>query len=159
MLGEVLCYITLTRSTIAGAEARAYDWGAGAFFPHQDLGILRSTMPGWMVRVNEMIQLLGSHHLLATPSLSAFDNPEIGPLLERYLPGAKGISARERAQIMRTAWDFVGSALGGRVELYERFYLASPTRNMMLEHMIAQKTGTWGQVDDFLKESGILPKQ
>lgn len=156
MLGEVQCYISLTRSTIAGAEARAYDWGAGAFFPHQDLGVLRSVMPGWMVRINDMIQTLGSHNLLSTPPQAAFDNPEIGPLLERYLPGANGISARERAQTMRTAWDFVGTALAGRVELYERFYLASPTRNMMTEHMVAQMNGGWGQVAEFLKDSGVL---
>ena len=75
--------------------------------------------------VNDIIKQLGSHNLLATPSLAAFDHPELGPLLERYLPGANGVSARDRAQVFRAAWDLAGSALGGRVELYERFYLAS----------------------------------
>ena len=156
LLGEVLCYLTLTRSTIIGAEARAYDWGAGAFFPHPDLGILRCVMPGWMVRVNEIVRMLGSHHLLVTPTQAAFDDPEIGPLLEHYLPGANGISARDRAKIMRTAWDFVGSALGSRGELYERFYLASAARNMTTQHKVAQRTGGWGQVTDFLKQSGVM---
>ena len=36
-----------------------------------------------------------------------------------------GARAEERIRLFRAAWDFVGSALGGRNELYERFYLAS----------------------------------
>jgi aromatic ring hydroxylase len=37
MLGEIHAYLSLTRSAIVAAEARAHDWGAGAFFPHRDL--------------------------------------------------------------------------------------------------------------------------
>jgi aromatic ring hydroxylase len=56
------------------------------------------------------------------------------------------------ARIFRTAWDFAGSALGGRVELYERFYLSSRQRNLALDHLVAQSTGSWGQLDEFLRE-------
>jgi aromatic ring hydroxylase len=155
MLGEIYSYLMLTRSTIYAAEARAFDWGNGAFFCHGDLRAVASLMPGWMVRVNDIIKQLGSHNLLATPSLAAFDDPEVGGLLEKYLPGAGGMSARERAKIFRTAWDFAGSALGGRVELYERFYLTSQARNLQRQHMAAQKEEEWTLLGEFLGSAGV----
>ena len=152
MLGEIYGFLVMTRSAIIAAEARAHDWGAGAFFPHRDIAIVRTFMPAWMVRVNEIIETLGAHNLLCTPEMAAFRDADLGPLLQRYLPGANGIPAEQRARIFRTAWDFAGSALGGRVELYERFYLSSRQRNLALDHLVAQSTGSWGQLDEFLRE-------
>lgn len=157
MLGEIHSYMSLTRSAIIAAEARAHDWGGGAFFPHRDLSVLRCVMPGWMVRVNQIIRAIGSHNLLATPSLALFENPEIGDLLRKYLPGSNGMAAEDRARIMRMAWDFAGSALGSRIELYEMFYLASQGRARIGDHMIAQR-GEWNQVREFMQKSGILPE-
>jgi aromatic ring hydroxylase len=108
-----------------------------------------------MTRVNEIFKTLGSHNLLCTPSASAFDDDELGPLIRRYLPGANGISAEERAKVFRMAWDFAGSALGSRSELYERFYLASQPRNLAANHMMARLGREWTDVDDFRTVSGI----
>ena len=156
-LGEIHAYLSLTRSAIVAAEARAHDWGAGAFFPHRDLSVLRCVMPGWMTRVNEIIRTIGSHNLLCTPSLALFEDAEIGDLLRKYLPGSNGMAAEDRARIMRMAWDFAGSALGSRIELYEMFYLTSQGRARIGDHMNAQRDGEWGQVREFMEKSGILP--
>ena len=154
MLGEIWAYARLTRSAIAAAEAGAFEWGNNAFLPDdRPLRALRDVMPSWMARVNEIFRTIGSHNLLATPSLRAFDNPEMADLLERYLPGANGITARERAQVFRTAWDFAGSALGGRVELYEKFYLASQPRNYIRDHIQSTQDEGFGQkLRDFLRD-------
>lgn len=156
MLGEVHAYLGITRALIHSAEARSSDWGGGAWFLHDDIGLLRNIMSEWMIRVNDIIKSIGSHNLLATPTQAAFDDPRLGPLLERYLPGAKDVSARERARIMRTAWDFAGSALGSRIELYERFYLGSIGRARMLEHMKAQRNGESGAVRSFFEQTERL---
>jgi aromatic ring hydroxylase len=151
-LGEIWAYAQLTRAATKAAEVGAHDWGNGAFFcDDRPLRAIRDLMPGWMVRVNDIIKSLGSHNLLATPSLAAFDNPEIGRLLETYLPGANGVTARERAQVFRTAWDFAGSALGGRVELYERFYLASQAKNFTRDHTQTLAEGGFGRFAEFLE--------
>ena len=155
MLGEVHGYLTMTRSIIHSAETRALDWGGGAYFLHDDIGVLRTIMSEWMVRVNDIIKTIGSHNLLATPTQAAFDDPRLGPLLEKYLPGANDVSARERAQIFRTAWDFAGSALGSRIELYERFYLGSIGRARILEHQKAQRNGDSGSVRSFLDAARV----
>ena len=140
MLGEIWAYAQLARSATKAAEAGAYDRGNGAFLcDDRPLRALRDVMPTWMARANEILKTIGAHHLLATPSLRAFDNPGMAELLERYLPGANGVTARERSQVFRTAWDFVGTALGGRVELYEKFYLASQSRNYTRDHIQAMQ--------------------
>jgi len=156
LLGELWGYGCLTRSAIKAAEADGRDYGNGAFFADdRPLRALRAQMPGWMVRANEIIKIIGSHNLLATASIEAFDNPQMGPLIERYMPGAKGMSARDRAKLFRTAWDFAGSALGGRVELYERFYLASAPRNFALDHMFAQMERPWTQFSELMTAIGV----
>jgi aromatic ring hydroxylase len=99
------------------------------------------------------LKLLGAHNLIATPEAAAFEQPELAPKLERYLPGARGMAARDRAALFRTAWDFVGSALGGRNELYERFYLASVSRTLSLNHMLAQREQAWNAVPEFIERS------
>jgi aromatic ring hydroxylase len=156
MLGEILTFATLTRAAIRAALADGRSFGNGAFFcDDAPLRATRCMMPSWMVRVNDIIKTIGSHNLLATASCEAFASPELAPLVERYMPGAKGMSARERAQLFRTAWDFAGSALGGRVELYERFYLASAPRNLALDHVIAQKSRERAELPAFLAAAGI----
>ena len=152
-LGEIWCYAQATRAATTAAEACAHDNGNGAFFcDDRPLRAIRGLMPNWMIRTNEIIKMLGSHNLLATPSLALFDNPEIAPLIERYMPGAKGIDAKERAKVFRAAWDFAGSGLGGRVELYERFYLGSQAKNFTREHMQSLQEGGFGHFDAFLDD-------
>lgn len=156
-LGELLEYARLTRAAVAAGEAQAREWGNGTWFMDDTaVRATRALLPIWMVRANEILINLGSHHLLATPSLSAFRNPELAALVERYMPGAGGRSAQERARIFRTAWDFVGSGLGSRNALYERFYLGSSFRAMFTDHMQVQmaKAGTLaGPVREFLKSA------
>ena len=62
---------------------------------------------------------------------------------------AGGGDPEERSRLFRTAWDFVGSALGARTELYERYYLASAARTYALAHIAAQKDREWDQVPAF----------
>lgn len=154
MLGELWCYAALVRAAVQAAETNAREYGNGTWFcDDRPFRALRSIVPGWMARANEVIKLLGAHNLIATPEAAAFDQPELAPHLKQYLPGARGMDARDRAALYRTAWDFVGSALGGRNELYERFYLASPARTFSLNHMLAQREQTWDAVPEFIERS------
>ncbi len=99
---------------------------------------------------NEILTLIGSHNLLATPSQAQLRDPKLRPLIDRYLRGANQTSAEERARVFRLAWDFVGSALASRNELYERFYLASGARNYAIANSIADKGRALRLVDGIL---------
>lgn len=153
MLGELWSYAEFARASVRAAEAGAREQGNGVWFP--DVGpltALRAALPTWFPRVNEIIRLLGSHNLLATPTSSQLADPNLRPLIDRYLRGAKDVSAEDRIRVFRLAWDFVGSALASRNEQYERFYLASGARNYQMAHITAPTARAGKLVDRFLGE-------
>jgi 4-hydroxyphenylacetate 3-monooxygenase oxygenase component len=153
MLGEIWTYSEFARATVRAAEADAFEWGNGVWFPKgEPLAALRAALPTWFPRVIEIIRLIGSHNVLATPTAAQLADEELRPLIDRYLRGAKGMGAEERIRIFRLAWDFAGTALASRNEQYERFYLASGARNYQLAHNLAPKERAARLVDRFLKE-------
>jgi aromatic ring hydroxylase len=153
LLGEMYGYAELARAAIRTAEAESFEWGNGVWFPYgPPLNQLKQFMPVWMPRVNEILRLIGSHNLFATPTAAQMADKDLRPLIDRYLPGAKGMPAEERIRIFRLAWDFAGSALASRNEQYERFYLASGARNRVLSHIFASKERGVRLVERFLQE-------
>jgi 4-hydroxyphenylacetate 3-monooxygenase len=138
MLGELWAYAEFARACIHAAEEQSHEAAGGMWVPNGDpFTALRAMLPTWFPRVNEIIRLLGSHNLLTTPTKSQFSDPELRPLLDRYLRGAGKIGAEARARVFRLAWDFAGSALASRNEQYERFYLGSGSRNQQQAHITA----------------------
>jgi 4-hydroxyphenylacetate 3-monooxygenase len=130
MLGEMICYIEMTRSGIIAAEADCVTWPDGGVFPNaRAYTPLRSLLTVWFPRVNEILKTIGSHNLLAVASRGQLDSPRLRPLINAFIPGANDIGADERSAVFRMAWDFVGSSFGGRNELYERNYLGSGRNN------------------------------
>jgi aromatic ring hydroxylase len=112
---------------------------------------MRSLLATWFPRVNEILMLIGSHNLLATPSRRQLDHDGLRPLLDEFLHGAKGTGAEERAALFRLAWDFVGSSLAGRNVLYERFYLTSAARNRISHHLRnVDRSRAYALVDEIL---------
>jgi 4-hydroxyphenylacetate 3-monooxygenase len=153
MLGELWSFAELARSAVRAAEDGAHHYGNGAWFPDvAPLDALRCSLPYWFPRANEIIRLIGSHNVLATPAAGAFDDPELRPLIDRYLRGAGETTAFERARIFRLGWDFAGSALASRNEQYERFYLGSGGRNRQNVQSRADRTTADRLVDRFLHE-------
>lgn len=151
-LGELWSYSELARAALVAAEAGAYEWGNGVWFcDERPFRALRPTLPLWMPRVNEIIKLIGAHSLLATPTSAELDHPELNALISKYYVGANGISSRERTAIFRTAWDFAGSALAGRIELYERFYLASSHRMFQVAHAASVRESDFALIDSVLR--------
>lgn len=153
MLGEIWTYAEFARAAIHSAEVEAFDYGNGVWFPNGGpLAALRAALPTWFPRVNEIITLIGSHNLLAAPTQAQLADPKLRPHIDKYLRGAGEMKSEERARIFRLAWDFVGSALASRNELYERFYLASGARNYQLANALAPKGRAGRLVDRILGE-------
>ncbi|WP_425163893.1 4-hydroxyphenylacetate 3-hydroxylase C-terminal domain-containing protein [Candidatus Binatus sp.] len=151
MLGEIWTYAEFARAAIHSAEIEAFEYGNGVWFPNGGpLAALRAALPTWFPRVGEIITLIGSHNLLAAPTEAQLNDPKLRPLIDRYLRGAGETNSEQRARIFRLAWDFVGSALASRNELYERFYLASGARNYQLAHALAPKDRARRLVDELI---------
>jgi 4-hydroxyphenylacetate 3-monooxygenase len=132
MLGEVLGYVEVTRNAILLSELNATTWESGGVYPEaRALHPMRALLPDWFTRVNDIVKIVGSHNLLAAASSGALDDPRIHALMAEFQPGAKDMSADDRSAVYRVAWDFTGSLLGSRNELYERNYLTSAKTNRM----------------------------
>ena len=152
MLGEIACYVQTTRNAVELSTARAWERDDGVWLPDGNvLEPMRALLATWFPRVQEILTLIGSHDLLATPSRSQLDDEELRPLIDELLHGADGTSAEDRAALFRLAWDFIGSSLAGRGFLYERFYLTSATRNRQALHLRSfDRTRANRLVDDML---------
>ena len=152
MLGEILSYAEVVRSAVLLSAAHGRHVGDGVWFPDpRPLVPMRSLLATWFPRVAEIITLIGSHNLLATPSRGQLDDPELRPLLDEFLHGANGVDAESRAALFRLAWDFVGSGLGARNLLYERFYLTSASRNRIMAHTgNTDRSRAYGLVESML---------
>ncbi|HEX9259296.1 MAG TPA: 4-hydroxyphenylacetate 3-hydroxylase N-terminal domain-containing protein [Acidimicrobiales bacterium] len=137
LLGEVVGYIEVTRNAVLLSEQNAVTWESGGVYPEaRALHPMRALLPDWFVRVNEIIRVVGSHNLLAAAGRGALDDPRIHALMTEFQPGANGISADERSAVYRVAWDFMGSLVGSRGELYERNYLTSARTNRMMSNIV-----------------------
>jgi aromatic ring hydroxylase len=153
LIGEIWAYAEFTRAAVATAEAEAREWPSGLWTSASGpLHALRAMLPLWFPRVNENLRLIGSHNVFATPTAAQMADKDLRPLIDRYLPGAKGLPAEERIRIFRLAWDFAGGALAGRNEQYERFYLASSPRNLARHLAFTDRSRADRLVDRLLTE-------
>ncbi len=152
-LGEIRCYVELTRAALRAAVDGAQDMGNGVWLPDtRPFSAIRALMPSWMVRTNDIIKQIGSHNIFCTPSRKEFEDGNLRPLIDQYLTGAGDVDAETRARVFRLGWDFAGSGLASRNEQYERFYLASASRNFMIAQDTADRTRADYLVDRFLLE-------
>jgi 4-hydroxyphenylacetate 3-monooxygenase len=150
-LGQIWAMSELARSAIVAAEAGARLDAAGVMYPDDRPFIaLRGEMPKWLPRCNELLALIGGGGFMATPSKADLDGP-LREQIELYFQAA-GADAPRRIRLFRLAWDFIGSELGGRGELYERFYLSDSWRMTALAYEIADKSFGESLVERFLAD-------
>lgn len=117
------------------------------------MAMLRFFVPQVNAKVNGFIRLLGSSSLVLTATEADFANPDITADLERYMSGA-GVSARERVQVMKLAWDAVATEFGGRQELYEIFFAGDPALACQLFYRSPRRADYEALVDRLLAKGG-----
>jgi hypothetical protein len=86
---------------------------------------------------NEILRLIGSHNLFATPSAAQLADKELRPLIRAGAHLPPGVGLRR---------------LASRNEQYERFYLASSPRNLARHLGFTDRSRADRLVDRFLKE-------
>lgn len=150
-LGQIWAMSELARSAIVAAESGAALDEGGVMYPDdRPFLALRGEMPKWLPRANELLQLIGGGGFMATPSRADITgdlSEEIGLYFQ-----AAGANAERRIRLFRLAWDFLGSELGGRGELYERFYLSDSWRMTALAYRVADKSFAESLVEQFLTD-------
>jgi 4-hydroxyphenylacetate 3-monooxygenase oxygenase component len=150
-LGQIWNMVELTRSAIVAAEAGSSLDDGGVWYPDdRPLLALRGEMPKWMPRVNDLLQLIGGGGFMCTPTKADMEGP-LRPLIDTFYQAA-GADAERRIRLFRLAWDYIGSDLGGRGELYERFYLSDSWRMTALAYTLAEKERAVELVESFLHD-------
>jgi 4-hydroxyphenylacetate 3-monooxygenase len=126
LLGEIVDAVETLRAYLRAAEADAIVDAAGYCVPNPTImGTARNYFPKVYPRLVEILQLIGSSGLMATPTEADLQQPELAADIEKYYQSAT-LMGHERVRLFRLAADLACSGFAGRQVLYERFFAGDP---------------------------------
>lgn len=127
-LGEILSMRNAVKAMRDGMIENAQPAWGGSIDPDFVYGAAYAALaPGFFSRAREIIHSsVASGLIYLNSSALDFENPEMRPLLDRFLRGSNGNTALDRSRTMKLVWDAVGSEFASRHELYELNYFGQP---------------------------------
>jgi 4-hydroxyphenylacetate 3-monooxygenase len=126
LLGEMVDAVETLRAYLRAAEVDAVVDDNGYYHPNPEtMSTARNFFPRVYPRLVEILQLVGSSGLMATPTEEDLARPELTGDIDRYFQSAT-LMGRDRVQLFRLAWDLACSSFAGRQVLYERFFAGDP---------------------------------
>ncbi len=122
-MGELAALVQMVETMLEAQETKAHIDEKGVVWPSlPTLYAVMAMQSEFNPRMVEIIrELTGSAMITMPSSIKDLDSPETAADIERYMRSGNA-SARERIQLMRMAWDFIGSEFGNRHAQYEKFY-------------------------------------
>lgn len=153
-LGELITQIDTAKALLIAAEAQAKpDPATGMWLPEATfIDTARSIGTKLYPRAIEILQQVGGGGFVQTPArMSQFDGP-LGDLLNRYFEGVS-VGAEQKVRLFKLAWDLIGSPLGSRHELYERFYAGDPVRSYANQYLSSDKAALIDPVWKLLRQT------
>lgn len=149
-LGELAAQVGMIEAFVHGMEAKGEYYGR-YFMPDRGL-IYASQVQSQLLYpkiMHALRELSGGGMLMLPSSIEDFDNLEISSVI-RKTQRSPVLTAEERVQLFKLAWDAVGSEFGSRHTQYEMFYSGPRT----VTTGMAYRTFDWkqaiGQVDTVL---------
>ncbi len=153
MLGEMIDVIETERAFLRAAEVDPLIDAQGFYHPNpQVMNTSRNYFPRIYPRLVEIMQLIGSSGLMATPTESDIERQEIAADIERCYQSAT-LGGRERVQLFRLAWDIACSSFGSRQLLYERFFAGDLNTLLAGRFLGYDRTAVVERVRDLLARS------
>src|SRR5207237_1312486 len=124
--GEIVDVVETLRAYLLASEAAAVEDEHGYWVPNPSImTTARNYFPKAYPRLIEILQLIGSSGLMATPTERDLAAPELAADIEKYYQAAT-LMGHERVRLFRLAWDLACSSFAGRQVLYERFFGGDP---------------------------------
>ena len=124
-IAEAMFIAETVRALRFSAEQHAHEDEYGNYIPmRRPLDTSRNLFPKMYPRLIELVQLLGSSSLMATPSELDLSN-EISGDVSRYFQ-LQNLESKDRIALFRLAHDISVSGFGSRQTLYERFFFGPP---------------------------------
>ena len=102
-------------------------------------------------RMVEILQLLGSSSLMATPSEADFSNEMEGDILKYFQ--LTHMDSRDRVGLYRLAHDIAVSGFGSRQALYERFFFGPPHLMNSVYFDLYEKDEKIARVESLLEQA------
>lgn len=131
----------------AEGEAHPDEWGN--YVPlRRPLDTSRNIFSRMYPRLQELVQLLGSSSLMATPCEADFHNAlahDVGQYFQTV-----NLASRDRIALFRLAHDTAVSSFGTRQTLYERFFFGPPAMLASGYYDLYDRDRVMARVDDLL---------
>lgn len=149
-IAEVMWMAETVRALLFSAEQNAHEDQWGNFVPERrPIDTSRNLFPKMYPRMVEIVQMLGSSSLMATPTEADFSNAIAGHV-EQYFQTIN-LNSRDRVALFRLAHDVAVSGFGNRQCLYERFFFGPPNIMAMGYYDLYNKDDMIDRVNDLLK--------
>jgi len=150
LISEVMMMTETVRALLFSAEAQAHEDQYGFYMPLRGpIDTCRNLFPKMYPRMVEILQLLGSSSLMATPAEADFEN-DLADDVNKYFQLVNS-DARDRVALFRLAHDVCVSGFGNRQALYERFFFGPPALMASAYYDLYNKDPLIDRVQDFLK--------
>ena len=151
LIAEVMQMTETVRALLYSAESQAHEDQYGNFVPLRGpLETSRNLFPRMYPRMIEILQLIGSSSLMATPTEADFSN-ELAGDVEQYFQ-LSFLESRDRVALYRLAHDVAISGFGNRQALYERFFFGPPALMASGYYDLYDKQSPIDRVEDFLAQ-------
>lgn len=151
-IAEAMWVAEAVRAFRYQAEGEAHADQYGHYLPlRRPLDTSRNLFPRLYPRLVELVQLLGSSSLMATPCEADFDNA-IADDVARYFQ-TENLDSRARVALFRLAHDVAVSGFGNRQVLYERFFFGPQNVMAGIYYDLYDKDAMMARVDSLLAES------
>ncbi len=150
MISEVMMMTETVRALLHSSEVQAHEDEYGNFIPLRGpIDTSRNLFPKMYPRMVEILQLLGSSSLVATPAEADFENDMADDVAQYFQ--LTNLESRDRVALYRLAHDVAVSGFGSRQALYERFFFGPPALMASAYYDMYQKDELVDRIHDFLK--------
>ena len=151
LISEVMMMTETVRALLFSAEEQAHKDQWGNYIPlRSPLDTSRNLFPKMYPRMVEILQLIGSSSLMATPTQADFSNDLSGDV-EQYFQLSNS-NSHDRVGLYRLAHDVCISGFGSRQALYERFFFGPPAIMNSQYYDLYAKDRVMDRVDALLSE-------
>jgi 4-hydroxyphenylacetate 3-monooxygenase len=151
MIAEAMWIAESVRAFRFQAEALAHEDQYGNYVPlRRPLDTSRNLFPRMYPRLIELVQLLGSSSLMATPAEADLSNDLAGDVAQYFQ--TVNLDSKDRIALFRLAHDVAISGFGNRQVLYERFFFGPQNVMASVYYDLYNKDDMISRVDQLLNQ-------
>jgi len=153
-LGEIMAWRSLFWGLTDGMIRACEPWVGDTVLPNTLYGTSYRTLGAVAYsRIRQLIEQTFSSALIYLNSHAAdFKNPDLRPLIDRFIRGSGGFDSVNRVKVLKLLWDSIGSEFGARHELYELNYAGNHDTTRFENLMLSIEIGKADELKQFAEK-------